>query len=275
MDSGWTERLYRLGGFKTGYPHDAAGFIGEWQEGSALRAQYDKGYGFGLDFNGVGSHPAADSAPVDIAYPFTSADGGTTIDRQVSGQRTFDINVDGFVHSGLAPDYLELLRQSGGGDAIVSDLMRGAESYLQTWEATRDYTSASNLATGKPASASSSEWNPFTSYAPGRAVDGKANTRWASGNWGVNPQWLRVDLGASEPISRVVVEWESAAAKAYEVQVSNDGQAWTTVSSVANGNGGLDTASFAATSARYVRVLCTVRTTEYGYSIKELGVFSN
>ncbi|MFC9561728.1 discoidin domain-containing protein [Agromyces sp. NPDC056965] len=275
MDSGWTERLYRLGGFKTGYPHDAAGFIGEWQEGSALRAQYDKGYGFGLDFNGVGSHPAADSAPVDITYPFTSADGGTTIDRQVSGQRTFDINVDGFVHSGLAPDYLELLRQSGGGDALVSDMMRGAESYLQTWEATTGYSSAANLATGKPASASSSEWNPFTSYAPGRAVDGKANTRWASGNWGVNPQWLQVDLGAAEPVSRVVVEWESAAAKAYEVQVSQDGATWTTVSSVANGNGGLDTASFAATSARYVRVLCTVRTTNYGYSIKELGVFSN
>ncbi|MGW9629692.1 galactose-binding domain-containing protein [Agromyces sp. NPDC055520] len=275
MDSGWTERLYRLGGFKTGYPHDAAGFIGEWQAGSALRAQYDKGYGLGLDFNGVGSHPAAGSAPVAVSYPFTSADGSTVVDRQVSGERTFDINTDGFAHAGLTPDYIEQLRLAGGGDDLVSDLMRGAESYLQTWEATREHSSTTNLALGKPAWASSNENNPFTSYAASRAFDGRTNTRWASGNWGTSPQWLRVDLGATEPISRVVIDWESAAAKSYEVQVSDDAQNWRTVWATTSGNGGLDTASFTPTSARHVRVLCTVRTTNYGYSIKEVGVFSN
>ncbi|MFD5865636.1 discoidin domain-containing protein [Agromyces sp. NPDC127015] len=273
MDDTWTERLYRLGGFKTGYPHAAEGFLGEWRASAALREQYGKGYGFGLDFNGVGSHPAGGTAPVPVSYPFTAADGRTTVDRQVSGERTFDINTDGFAHSGLTPDYIEQLRLAGGGQALVDDLMSGAESYLQTWQATLDHESTQNLATGKPATASSSEWNPFTSYAPGRAVDGKGSTRWASGNWGVNPQWLRVDLGESLPISRVTVNWERSAAKKYDVQLSDDGQNWRTAWSTTSGDGGLDTAAFAPTSARYVRVLCTERTTDYGYSIWELGVF--
>ncbi|MFF2274487.1 discoidin domain-containing protein [Agromyces sp. NPDC058126] len=275
MDSNWSERLYKLGGFKTGYPHDAAGFLGEWRDGADLRAQYGKGYGFGLDFNGVGSHPAGGTAPVTVSYPFTAADGSTVVDRQVSGERTFDINTDGFAHSGLAPDYIEQLRLAGGGDELVDDLMSGAESYLQTWEATRTHQSSQNLATGKAATSSSNEWNPFTSFAPGRAVDGKGDTRWASGNWGTSPQWLRVDLGESQPLSRVTVTWERSAAKAYEVQLSDDGQTWRTVWSTTTGDGGLDTASFAPTSARYVRVHCTERTTKYGYSIWELGAFGS
>ena len=275
MDENWTERVYRLGGFKTGYPHAAEGFLDEWRDGAALRAQYGKGYGFGLDFNGVGGHPGGGTAPADVSYPFTAADGSTTVDRQVSGERTFDINVDGFAHSGLTPDYIEQLRLAGGGQELIDDLMSGAESYLQTWEATRAHESTQNLAAGKPAWASSNENNPFTSYAAHRAFDGRNDTRWASGDWGTDPQWLRVDLGESRPISRVTVRWEKAAAKAYEVQVSDDAQNWRTVWSTSEGDGGLDTASFAATSARHVRVLCTERTTKYGYSIWELGVFGS
>lgn len=276
MDPNWSERLYRLGGFMTGYPHAAEGFLGEWRAGAALREQYGKeGYGFGLDFNGVGSHPAGGTSAVTVEYPFTAADGSTVVDRQVSGQRTFDINVDGFAHTGLTPDYIEQLRLAGGGDELVDDLMAGAESYLQTWEATRAHESSRNLASGKSAFASSSESNPFTSFQPGRAIDGSNSTRWASGNWGVDPQWLRIDLGESQPLSRVTVNWESAAAKSYEVQVSDDRQTWRTVWSTTSGNGGLDTASFPATSARYVRINCTQRTTNYGYSIWEVGVFGS
>lgn len=274
MDAGWTERMYELGGFKSGYPHDAEGFVEEWKDGAALRAQYDKGYGFGLDFNGVGAHPSGGTAPVNVTYPFTAADGSTVVDRQVSGERTFDINSDGFVHSGLLPDYIEQLRINGGGDELIDDLMNGAESYLQTWESTRAFESDVNIATGAAASASSSEWNPFTSYEPSRAVDGSSSTRWASGNWGTSPQWLQVDLGAVASVDRVSVQWEAAAAKAYEVQVSTDGSTWSTVWSTTSGDGGLDAAMFDATDARYVRVLCTERTTKYGYSITELGVFA-
>lgn len=273
MDAGWTERVYQLGGFKTGYPHTANGFVSEWQEGQGLRDEYGKGYGFGLDFNGIGGHPGGGTGPV-VQYPFIAADGSTVVDRQVSGERVFDINTDGFAHAGLLPDYIEQLRLAGGGDEIVEDLMEGAESYLQTWENTRAFESSQNIATGTAAYASSREKNPFISYAAGRAIDGKDKTRWASGNWGTAPEWIRVDLGEVRSIDRVTVDWQSAAAKAYEVQVSDDAQNWRTVWSTTTGDGGLDVASFESTQTQHVRVHCTERTTKYGYSIKEIGVYA-
>ncbi|UNK69621.1 discoidin domain-containing protein [Microbacterium sp. H1-D42] len=274
MDERMVDRLYRLGGFKSGYPHDAAGFVSEWQRDATARNAAGGGYGFGLDFNGVGSHPGGGTAAVPVSYPFTSADGSTVMERQVTGQRTFDINTDGFVHSGLLPDYVEQLRINGGGDAIVDDLMRGAEAYLGTWSATTAYGSQINLATGRPATASTSEWNPFTSYKPSRAVDGSDSTRWAARDWDGNPQWLQVDLGESVPVERVTVNWERAAAKAWNVQLSDDGANWRTVWSTTTGDGGLDTATFEPSSARYVRVTGTQRTTNWGYSIWELGVYA-
>ena len=67
-----------------------------------------------------------------VTYPFDGL-GGVSIDRQVSGERTYDINVDGVAHYGLYPDWIEDLRKLGG-DNIADDMARGAEAYLQTWE---------------------------------------------------------------------------------------------------------------------------------------------
>ena len=67
-----------------------------------------------------------------VRYPFRGL-GGTTISRQVSGERVYDVNVDGVAHYGLYPDWIEDLRMLAG-DAIVRDLERGAEAYLQMWE---------------------------------------------------------------------------------------------------------------------------------------------
>jgi hypothetical protein len=48
----------------------------------------------------------------------------------------FDVNSDGLAHYGLLPDWLEDLRIVAGpdGQAIVDDMSRGAEVYLQMWE---------------------------------------------------------------------------------------------------------------------------------------------
>ena len=69
----------------------------------------------------------------DVTYPFKSFDGRQTIDKQGSGQRVYDINVDGVAHYGLFPDWVEDLRHIGGQE-VVDDLGRGAEAYLQMWE---------------------------------------------------------------------------------------------------------------------------------------------
>ena len=43
-------------------------------------------------------------------------DGGSTVDRQRTGQRVYDVNVDGFAHYGMLPDWLQDLRLVAGPD---------------------------------------------------------------------------------------------------------------------------------------------------------------
>lgn len=274
MDMDWTARVYGLGGFIGQYMHGSEGFIAEADRTEALRDKYGVGYGYGTDMNGVGGWPGprGADAPNKVTYPFTSVDGGTVIDKQTTGQRTWDLNTDGAAHYGLVPDWIEDIRRVGGQE-VVDDLFRGAESYLDTWGASEQHQSAVNLANNAPSTASSAEWNPFTSYAPGRAVDGDRGTRWAS-DWS-DDQWLRIDLGATHRVGRVTLDWERAYGKAYRVELSTDGQAWKTAWSTTSGDGGLDTARFTGTPARYVRVLGLERGTEWGYSLHEVSVHSN
>ena len=276
MDPGWHERIYALGGLVAQYGagHDNSGtdsFVAEWAREAPLREQYDKAYAFGTDMNGVGGTNPPHTKGTPVTYPFTSVDGGSTLQRQTTGQRTWDVNVDGVAHYGLVPDWIEDLRLTAGQD-IVEDLTGGAQMYLDTWQATTAWRKPANLAKGRAASASSTEWTLFSTLKPSRAVDGDTNTRWAS-NWSDN-QWLRVDLGSARQVGRVSVEWEAAHARDYDVQVSTNGSSWTTVKSVRGGDGGLDVAKFGPVSARYVRLQMIKRATSYGYSVRELEVFA-
>ncbi|MCP2309056.1 discoidin domain-containing protein [Kitasatospora paracochleata] len=271
MDLQWTERLYKMGGFIAQYDHSADGFVAEAHRTKALRDQYHVGYGYGTDMNGVGGWPGPVGADASnaVKYPFTSADGGSVIDRQVTGDRTWDINTDGLAHNGMVPDWIEQIRLSGGQD-VVDDLLKGAQSYLDTWHATEQHRPGTNLAAGTSAGASSSEWNPFISYKPGRAADGDRSTRWAS-DWS-DDQWYQVDLGAAHTVHQVTLDWERAYGREYRIEVSNDGSTWQTVWSTADGNGGLDTAVFTPVSARYVRMHGVHRGTGWGYSLYEFQV---
>jgi beta-glucanase (GH16 family) len=127
----------------------------------------------------------------------------------------------------------------------------------------------SNIAQGKPTTASSTE-NAGTPAA--NATDGNTGTRWSSAF--SDPQWLQVDLGAGHPISRVVLNWEAAYARAFQVQTSPDGNAWTTIFSTTTGTGGVQDLSVSG-SGRYVRVNGTQRATQYGYSLWEFQVYGS
>lgn len=127
---------------------------------------------------------------------------------------------------------------------------------------------APNLALGKLAVANSSK---DTSVGPGYAVDGSLSTRWGS-NYS-DPQWIYVDLGSSQSIQQVSLNWENAYGKEYQIQVSNDATNWTTVYSTTTGAGGIDNISFASANARYVRMYGTKRGTQYGYSLWEFKVY--
>jgi hypothetical protein len=125
-----------------------------------------------------------------------------------------------------------------------------------------------DAALNHPATASSLENASFPAAA---AVDGNTATRWSSGF--SDPQWLEVDLGASQTVCEVTLDWEAAYATAFQIQVSPDGTNWTTIYSTTTGTGGNQTLSVSGTG-RYVRMYGTARATPYGYSLWEFGVYT-
>ncbi|MFI5756371.1 discoidin domain-containing protein [Streptomyces sp. NPDC051569] len=130
-----------------------------------------------------------------------------------------------------------------------------------------------NLAQGRPATASSYQPDS-TGGCPcpaANAVDGSLSTRWAS-DWS-DPQWIQVDLGQTKAFRHVQLAWEAAYAKNYTLQTSDNGQNWTTLRTVTDGNGGIDDYDVTG-NARYVRINATARGTGYGYSLYEFGVYS-
>jgi serine/threonine protein kinase len=127
--------------------------------------------------------------------------------------------------------------------------------------------SGRNLALGRPATASSSEGSAWSAA---RAVDGDRQSRWGSA-WS-DVQWLRVDLGARRQISEIVLRWEHAYAVGYRVEVSEDGEDWTTVHRTSEGAGGDVTVRTNRVPGRYVRMSATERSGKYGYSLYEVEV---
>ncbi|WP_394843556.1 beta-1,3-glucanase family protein [Pendulispora brunnea] len=125
-----------------------------------------------------------------------------------------------------------------------------------------------NVALNRPTAASSVESGAFPASA---ATDGNTGTRWSSA-FG-DPQWIRVDLGSVQTICGVRLNWETAYGKAYQIQVSNDGNAWSNIYSTTNSPGGTEDLTVNG-SGRYVRVLGSQRATQWGYSLWELQIFA-
>ena len=125
-----------------------------------------------------------------------------------------------------------------------------------------------NLALHQPTTASSIQG---PSWPASNATDGNLTTRWSSAF--SDPQWLEVDLGSTQSICQVAIHWETAYAKAFQIQTSNDNSTWTTIYSTTTGTGGTQTLNVSG-SGRYIRMYGTVRATQYGYSIYEFQVYS-
>ena len=123
------------------------------------------------------------------------------------------------------------------------------------------------LSQGKPTTASSTEG---AAWAAPNATDGNTGTRWASER--TDPQWLQVDLGATSTISQVVLQWEAAHGKAFEIQAANSATGpWNRIYSTTTSTGGTQTLTVSGTG-RYVRMYGTARGTGYGYSLWEFQV---
>ena len=165
----------------------------------------------------------------------------------------------------------DLTGLSGSGRYIrVYGTQRGSQYGYSIYEFEVYAPARPNLALGKTATASSIE-SGISSLAPAYAVDGSLSTRWSS-NY-TDPQWLQVDLGATHTVNEVKITWETAYAKAYQVQVSNDASTWTTIYSTTTGAGGVNDLTGLSGSGRYVRMYGTQRGTQWGYSIYEFAIY--
>ena len=190
---------------------------------------------------------------IDLVWTDGSAtEDGFRIERKTGISGTYaeiasvGANTAAYANTGLAASttyYYQVRAYNAGGNSAYSN------------EANATTPSNPNLALNKPATASSTN----NANTPAYAADGSTTTYWQSGSVGNSTvAWWRVDLSASAAIGRVVIKWQASFyARAYQIQVSNDGTAYTTVYTDNAGNGGTDDVSFAAISARYVRVYMT------------------
>ena len=104
------------------------------------------------------------------------------------------------------------------------------------------------------------------------AVDGNPETRWAS--LPEDPQWLRVDLEQAADVQRVEIVWGGAYSTAYSIQISEDGEVWSTQWSTDKGDGGTDTITVPGDRrGRYVRMRSVTRSGSEGIAIREMRVY--
>jgi len=111
----------------------------------------------------------------------------------------------------------------------------------------------------------------------GNAFDGNASTSWvaaSSGTGGGDNAYITVNLGAQYNICKVVLLWGSDYGTGFNIQGSNDGTNFTTISTI-TGNAALnDTISLANFSYQYIRMQGVTRSASTnGYIINELEVF--
>jgi hypothetical protein len=138
-----------------------------------------------------------------------------------------------------------------------------------------------NLALLKPTTASSAFNHPeFGLLSASNATDGSYSTRWGSSEANIEyeDQWLKVDLEKVETLQKIVIVWEAAYAKSYDVVVSEDDNTWQNVYSTTEGHDGETVIDLANVPVRYIRVDCKQKISPwqgnfYGYSIFELEAY--
>ena len=127
-----------------------------------------------------------------------------------------------------------------------------------------------DIAIGKTSTVSSVQGNNGAT----NGNDGAAGTRWESQH-GVDPQMYTIDFGQATTFDKVGFIWEGAYAKRCVIQVSDDGENWTTIKCIkATSAQTVQVALDQAYTKRYVRMVGLTRGTSYGYSFYEMGVWA-
>lgn len=100
------------------------------------------------------------------------------------------------------------------------------------------------------------------------AFDQDWKTRWSSAFQ--DNVWLEMTLKQKTVLGGMVLHWEAAFAKTYEIQVSSDQKNWQKVFATDSGDGGIDYVFFPLQEIQYVKVHCQKRATAWGFSLFEI-----
>lgn len=170
----------------------------------------------------------------------------------------------------VAPALAEPL--SSGRSAALSDDAsdRSSGGHAVAQEPSAD----SLLSYGKPGSASTQQHDGNCwECSADKAFDLDPASRWATDpdtGW-TDEGWIAVDLGAPAHVTSVVLQWDPAYATGYDIEVSDDGDAWTSVYSTSTGSGFKEVIPLDA-DGRHVRLHMNTRSGEYDYSLWEFQV---
>ncbi|WP_167357180.1 discoidin domain-containing protein [Paenibacillus pectinilyticus] len=133
---------------------------------------------------------------------------------------------------------------------------------------------SSDKAYNKTATASST---PDTTKTASSAVDGynHRDFYWKSDT--SNTNWLKVDLGSTQSISRAIINWKDLnSAQSATIEVSTDNVNWTPVYTISSAADNYNDCKFTSVNARYVRVNMTAKNPNSynnSYMIWELEVY--
>ena len=124
--------------------------------------------------------------------------------------------------------------------------------------------------------ASAAEWKVSASssekdFKAALAIDDDLQTRWASDF--SDPQWLLINLGQEEEIKNILLYWEAAYSKDYNIFLSSDGETWIDAHHQTKGSGASENVVFnPPQKAKYVKIVFNEKATEWGNSLWEVAI---
>ena len=235
-----------------------------------------------------------DGRAMRLSYDFNGRSGYAFAARAIDLDVPANYEISFWLRGEMAPNTLEIKFVDGSGDNVHWRQIRGfqatpdwtrytikARQIIWAWGPNPDHTfrGAERLEVGVTAGEGGAGWievdqlevrelPPEPSVPPrpvasatsedglnvaARAVDDDPATAWRSAALGA--QSLTLDLGYEREFGGVTLRWaERAAASAYSLRASSDGETWRDLASVVDGDGGTDWLRTPEASARWLRL---------------------
>jgi hypothetical protein len=152
---------------------------------------------------------------------------------------------------------LAITAGSGGKGSVWIDDLQLVERKVATDSAGPSIASASTFVPG---------------HEPQHAADQDPQTAWRSGTLAAE-QWVQLDFGHTREYGGLVIDWDlEDFATFYEVQISDDGERWTSAYRCGAGNGRRSYIYMPDAESRYVRLDLRQSSRGQGYAIRTIAV---